>query len=58
MTDTTTSAYYVGVRTTVKNKLAHFWLLDGETELRGYAKNIVSWAQVGERFALTLTADR
>jgi hypothetical protein len=42
-------AVYIGRRMTVKNKLAFFWLFDGEDKPRGYKKRLAHSA-IGERW--------
>jgi hypothetical protein len=50
-TTKTATAAYCGRRFTTKNKLAHSWLIDGAELL--YAKQLVSWAQIGESASST-----
>jgi hypothetical protein len=54
-TTKTATAAYCGRRFTTKNKLAHSWLIDGAELL--YAKQLVSWAQIGEQFTVTTNED-
>lgn len=50
-------AYYIGRRIN-GNKVVYAWLCDGEEKPRLYAKNVVTYAMVGERFVLTQNADK